>query len=274
MKMKRAAAIATVSLVPALAAPASAQIYPAGPAVSPSGDDVVYLTDGGMLRGTLLEILPNDHATLQLANGQTATIEWSHIARIEQRGRPATPPQPAPAPAPAPVPAGTAFVHIESERPVQLESVARGQKAGWVTVCSSPCDRDVDLGSDYHITGSGVRASRPFQIEARPGGRVVIEVDPASKAGFVGGILMTSLMPIVSIVGIVVWAVGSVESNGSGGTNTAGAALTFGGLVGLTIGIVMIATNSSSKQTQSPMPVAPPGSAAAAAFQTPALFRF
>jgi hypothetical protein len=234
----------------ALAAPARAQgVIPSGSAVAPAGDDVVHLKDGGMIRGTVLEILPNDHVTVQLANGQTAMIEWSHVAHVEQRGRPA------PAPAAA-APKRTAFVHIESEQQVRLEAVL-GRK-DFRFVCTSPCDMEVDLDASYQIAGDGVRASRQFQLSAQQGQKVLIEVDPASKAGFVWGIVIVSVAPVVSLVGLVVYALSSDITSSSSG-QTVGAAMGIGGLVGTVLGIVLIASNASSKTTQSTVgPQTPP----------------
>jgi hypothetical protein len=239
--------VALSSLLVAL--PARAQtVIPSGAAVAPAGDDVVYLRDGGMIRGTILEILPNDHVTLQLANGQTAMVEWSHIARVEQRTRPQQ--------APAPQAKKTAFVHIESDRPVRLEAI-EGKKS-FRFVCASPCDMEVDLHDDYRISGDGVRATSSFQINAQPGQKVLIEVDTSSKAGFVWGIVIVSVAPLVSVVGLVVYAVSASGVTESSSGQTVGAALGFGGLIGIALGIVLIASNASSKSTQSPLVTGPP----------------
>jgi hypothetical protein len=65
---------------------------------------------------------------------------------------------------------------------------------------------------------------------------------------------------VVSLIGLVVWAVNAVDGNDGG--RTAGVGIAIGGLVGLTAGIVMLATNASTKQNQSvvgptPAPAAP-----------------
>jgi hypothetical protein len=242
----------------ALALPARAQqVVPSGPAVSPTGEDVVYLKDGGMLRGTILEILPNDHVTLQLANGQTAMVQWAYLARIEQRGRP-----PSASASPTPAAKRTAFVHIESDRPVRLEAV-EGKKS-FRFVCASPCDIPVDLDQTYRIAGDGVRASGDMQINGQPGQRVLIEVDTSSKAAFVGGIVIVSIAPVVALVGLIVYLVSAADLPPSPAGQSIGGALGIGGLVGIAVGIVMIATNGSSKATQSPVAPGPPRAAAAA----------
>lgn len=250
--MRLAVCTALAATLTVFSAPAFAQAPPA--TATAGGDEAVYLKDGGMLRGTFIEIIPNDHVTIALANGQTARVDWSLVARIE-RGAGGAPPTAGGAP-PGSKPVKTAMVHIESERPVRLEAQT-GPKA-FNFVCASPCDKELDLDALYRITGDGVRTSRPFSIEAQAGQRIVIEVDPGSKGAFVGGIILVSVSPVVSLIGLVVWAVNAVD--GSDGGRTAGVGIAIGGLVGLTAGIIMLATNASTKQTQSvvgPAPAAP-----------------
>jgi hypothetical protein len=260
--MRRSLWILAVASTLTLTTAAGAQQPFTNPTIAPSGEDVLYLKDGGMLRGTILEVIPNDHVTLQLANGQTATVQWSYLTRIEQRGRTGG----AAAPPPPAVPAGpkrSAFVHIESEQPVRLEAVEGRKKYRFV--CASPCDVPVDLDQHYRIAGDGVRSTGEFEINGQSGQRVVIEVDTSSKAGFVWGIVITSLSPIVALVGLVVYAVSSIDVTKSSSGQAVGAAMGFGGLAGIAIGIVMIVSNSSSKATQSlmtpqpaPQPSPPP----------------
>jgi hypothetical protein len=246
--MRFAVCTALAATLFAAAAPAFAQAPPPPPGVASVGDEAVYLRDGGMLRGTIIEIITDDHVTISLANGQTARVDWSLVARIERREK--APGAGAPGTAP---PAKTAVVHIESERSVRLEALS-GEKS-YSFVCTSPCDKAVDLGAQYRIAGDGVRTSRAFSIEGQQGQRIVIEVDPGSKAAFVGGIVLVSLSPVVSIVGLLIWALNSVD--GSEGGRTVGIGIALGGLLGLTGGIIMIATNASTKQTQSAAAPAP-----------------
>jgi hypothetical protein len=67
----------------------------------PSGD-VITLTNGDTLRGTLLEVTPNVRARIQVADGRIATVQWSGIARIDRQPAPAPAPAAPPAPAPDP----------------------------------------------------------------------------------------------------------------------------------------------------------------------------
>ncbi len=244
---------------PPLPAPAPVNVTNA---VGATGDDVVVLKDGGMIRGTLLEVIPNDHATVQLATGQSARVQWDHIERIE-RGAAAAPRVAAPEGAPvARRAAPSARVHIESDRPATLER-HEGAKA-WVAACSAPCDADLPLDAEYRIVGDGIRKSSPFRLAANDGGRVTLDVNAATKGGFAGGIVLTSLGPIVMLVGAVVVAIGEADKslqtdfNGSGSTSSSGSSTITTGWVTVAVGavatvggILMIAGNSRSSVAQS-----------------------
>lgn len=92
-----AALAVSVTLAPA----AAAQTAPAPP------PDIVRTKDGGMLRGTIIEKLANDHVEIVLPNGQSRTVP---MADVEYAGPTASdpgtaPPAPAAAPPVAPLPA-------------------------------------------------------------------------------------------------------------------------------------------------------------------------
>src|SRR5215472_339579 len=155
---------------PVPVAPPSTQPPPPAPVAAPpssTGGDTIFLKGGGMIRGRLVEIIPNDHATIALSTGQTAIVEWGRIERIEQQQAP----QPAPVVVPPPTvikgPSGSAWVHIETDKELVLEG--RPADGGWMVVCSAPCDANLPLDSDYRISGGGVRTSRVFRINGQPG---------------------------------------------------------------------------------------------------------
>ncbi|MDB4996968.1 MAG: hypothetical protein JWM74_4400 [Myxococcaceae bacterium] len=231
--------------------PASAQVN--GPQVGP---DTVVLKDGGMIKGTLTEILPGDHATLQLSSGQTATIRWDVIGHIERNGAPlqTTPantakPAVVAAPAPAPGPQGAAYVHIDADSDIRIE---RQVGAQWVGMCNAPCDRDLPLDGNYRMAGAGVRNSHTFHLAAsRPGDRIIIAVNPASKGGFVGGIILASIgAPIFLLGGFVLLIVAAVDASSSraetGPAKAVGWTMFGLGAAGVIGGIVLIANNAST----------------------------
>ena len=229
-----------------------------GAAVTP---DSVSLKDGSLLRGTITEIKEGSHVLLKLDGGQIARIRWDVVARVERAGAlvpPGAPPPPPPSPAlpgPAIAAQDMVLVHIDSPDPVRLESVL-GKNNRFV--CDSPCDVAVPLQGTYRISG-GVRPSRQFNFNARPGDRVVLSVDPASKGGFAGGIVMVSLGSVSLLVGSLVYLVAAVVSDvshgrdGSGG-KTVGLVMLGVGVAGLAGGITLMVVNKSSDVDQSSAP--------------------
>jgi hypothetical protein len=193
-----------------------------GSAPASPGSDVIYLKNGGILRGTIIDAIPNAQARIQLATGEIATVPWSEIARFEH-GNATTPPgQPAPArpepKTPAPAPSGLTSgirVHIDSPSDVELqyrEGVrGSGNKAPWETVCTSPCDRQMSTQGQYRIVGDGARPSREFMLPSA-GGTVTLSVSPASTGWFVGGIILMSVGGVTMLVGLFIGLVASLVS--------------------------------------------------------------
>ena len=225
--------------------PVPAPTYAPAP-VAPGGDTVV-LKNGGMIRGTLIEILPNDHATVQLPNGTSAIVQWSEIHHIERAAAPApapVPTGPAPLPSSAPPPkitGPTILVHIDSTRRVSL--MRRAPENGeWITACESPCDMQLPLNNEYRIAGSGVTQSSEFDLDGQPGQRVVIKANVGTTAGLTGGLIITGVGLLVAIVGLYVIAgaaaVNSVSCVNGKDTSTGASCSTSGG--GVAVGVVLV----------------------------------
>jgi hypothetical protein len=241
-----------VITITSFASTASAQVN--GPQVGP---DTVVLKDGGMIKGTLTEILPGDHATLQLSSGQSATIRWDVIGHIERNGAPlqtAPPgttakPTPVAAPAPAVGPQGAVYVHIDADADVRIE---RQVGAQWIGMCNAPCDRDLPLDAVYRMAGNGVRNSHTFRLSAtRPGERIIIAVNPASKGGFVGGIVLVSIgAPVLILGGFVLLIAAAIDATPgqpeTGAAKAVGWTMAAVGAIGVVGGIVLIVNNAST----------------------------
>ena len=247
-----------VGTAPATNAPATAQ----------NGPDAVYLKDGGMIRGTIIEVLPGNHASVQLADGRIATIRWDMVDHID-RGTGAKPLPTTPAPLPAvgtPPPAvAMVTVHIDADGDAILEQqVTGGRWAGgeWRDVCQAPCDISLPSNTMYRVGGPGVRTSRPFSIEGQ-NGKAVLEVHTASSGAFAGGIVLISLGPLAIIVGSLVALVGAAEnttfcySSSTSCSSNQGDGLVAGGLVTMGVGLgatfvgaVLLGTNSRTKVQQ------------------------
>jgi hypothetical protein len=179
---------------------------------APPGQDVIVMKNGGMLRGTIIDAVPDVQARIQLATGEVATVPWQAIARIDHganaRRLPPTPP-PGPMEVPGPDLRPMVWVHVEGSEDGEVQQ-RRGPRGEWTTVCSGPCDMALPMGNDYRIAGGSIRPSGVFHLSGAPGDRVTINVNPGSKAWFVLGIVGTSLGGAVALVGLFVGLIGSV----------------------------------------------------------------
>ncbi|HEY6460132.1 MAG TPA: hypothetical protein VIY73_08270 [Polyangiaceae bacterium] len=235
--------------VPYPTAPVPAQPPPPVPTASgparAAGDvgaDVVFLKNGGVLRGTVIDAIPDSQVRVQLATGEIATIPWAAIARLEY-GKPggARPAPPAP-PAPPAGPAGTVLVHVEGADDAEVEM--RPQDGGsWTTVCSGRCDRALPVGPTYRIAGGGMRPSRAFHLDPTAG-RVNVTVNPSSTGWFVAGIVLVPLGGATMLIGGLIGLLG--DATGDQSASSSGGVAFLVGLAGLVGGIVLIVSNARS----------------------------
>lgn len=243
----------------------------AAPAAAASGDDTVYLRDGGMIRGTIMEVIPGNHVSVQLANGQVATIRWDVIDRIDRHSQPGqTTVAPPPTTTAPPQPTGSVLVHMEGSDDVVLEQLS--SSGAWREVCAAPCDKPLALGMEYRIGGSGTRASKPFDLEAENGQRLVLDVSRASSGAYAGGIVLISLGSVATFVGLIVLAVGGLQndiSNNGGGTVATGLVITGVGLASLIVGIVLTVGNKHTAVNQAMASADTGGPRVASLFGTP-----
>lgn len=234
-------------------------------------DDVVVLRDGGAIRGLLMEVLPNDHVSVKLADGRTAIVPWVLIHHIEQGSHPASTPEAA-APAPASIapntasapiehPSGAVSVHMTGSENAVLQTERAG---AWTAVCTSPCDHPLPLDAVYRIDGSGVRTSGAFRLQGKAGDRVTLDVNAGSSGGFTGGVTMAVLGGLTATVGFWgLYVVAIANSPGydystdsynyrSHNLSYAPWAITLGvGAVVGTVGLVMAVVNQKTKIDQS-----------------------
>jgi hypothetical protein len=232
-------------------------------AQAPGGDTIV-LKSGGLYRGTLVDVVPNDHARILLDTGEVVNVPWSAVDHVDANARgPAAPPSAdAVARPPAPSPQRI-FVHLGGAPDAVLEKKGAGRE--WAPACASPCDKWLPADGTYRVGGPDIRSSTIFALAGPPGGRVDIDVDPASKAAFVGGIVATSVGYGVVPVGLLIMLFGAIanstcdfssesncSSSSSGDGLVAAGAITAvaGALVG-TIGVVEIVSNAHSAAPQS-----------------------
>jgi len=196
----------------ALAAPALAE-EPSAAGVEASAKDIVRLKNGGMLRGTISELVPGETVTIVTVAGKTREIKMSEVAyagpadEAPEQDAPAPPPTPTPAPAAAPVAAPStittsepskvepyvtvqgrrATLHLESEpsgltfHRASSSAVAVGpggvaMALGYDRLCTAPCQITIPAGTEV------LALSRPGE-RAFTAGPVTI---PAGESRLVG----------------------------------------------------------------------------------------
>ena len=230
--MKRAASLGLLAVTAALLVPsiAFAQEEPpplpppassGGATATPSSTatvDSVHLRNGGLYRGRVTEIVPGDHVTVMIDQGETKRVPWAEVDRVivASTALPAPPSAgaatPAPPETPAPMVGPRARVHITSTRNVILYRRPAGTTS-WVQACTSPCNQELPIGDTYRLTGNGVAASKEFHLDARPGGSVDVAIDPPSTGGMVLGGLLAGAGTTAAYVGMLMALIGATEVN-------------------------------------------------------------
>jgi hypothetical protein len=162
--------------------------------------DAIVLKSGGLYRGTLIDVVPNDHARIRLESGEIENVAWGEIDHVEKAPapKPYAPPPASPPdapiaptlPKPSPVAPPRVLVEMSGSPDATLE---RRAADGWETACRSPCEEWLPTGDTYRIGGSGVRESRVFSLSGSNGEGVEIAVDAASSGAFTGGIVAASI---------------------------------------------------------------------------------
>jgi hypothetical protein len=254
------AAAVHVSLVAATSA-SFAQSQASGPAAAatrPAGDDIVHTKNGGLLRGTIIEVLPDVQARIQLATGEIATVPWSQVDRIEHMAAPSAPASAA-GPSDNAAPKSEVWVHLEAPDGVLLQQDVTNDD-NWRTVCAAPCDKLLPTAFYYRVTGGGIRSSADFVLRGSPGTRERLVVDGASKSALVLGIIGLSAGGLAAYIGLFVAAAGAsagLVSDGDGGSggssNAAGVGLAMLGIGVLAAagGLALVVSNSSTTVDQS-----------------------
>jgi hypothetical protein len=253
------------------AAPAAAYAQSVPPTAAPApshasaGGDVIELKTGGLLRGTLVDTIPNQRARIQLVTGEVATVPWQDIANIVRGdgSRPAAsaPTAPAasaptaPAVDSAPVDDGMVYVHIVGSDGAELQRDT-GDHKHFDMVCSAPCDQRLPLKEQYRIGGSGIRNSRPFKLVENGTTRRTLYVDEASKGSFVLGIVGVSVGPAVALIGLIIVLANAAAESIDGEDNSHGESVGWivaaaGHAIAVGGGVLM-GSNAHSSVSQTP----------------------
>lgn len=188
---------------------------PSAPAPPPaaSASDVVRFKNGGLLRGTIAELVPKGYVIIITMTGETRKIDFSEI---DYAGPASAAPQPATAPAPAaPAPvsaapqyaapindkaglrpfavvnAAEAQVDVTSERPnatlfrrnASAGVSGVGIVSGYDEVCTAPCKVTMPSGTHTFAVGFPGDLPREAPPVTLPAGRSTLNTKVVSMAG-------------------------------------------------------------------------------------------
>ena len=128
------------------------------------------MKNGGILRGTIIDAIPDAQARIQLATGEIATVPWQAIDRIEHgtagaAGRAASCRQCCARTEPG----DGVCVHVEGADDAEVQRKS-GPDGEWTTVCSGRCDAVLPVGPDYRIAGGGDARVGRLSPDRRPRG--------------------------------------------------------------------------------------------------------
>jgi hypothetical protein len=156
--------------------------------------DVVRLKDGSIYRGTIVELVPDDHVDLVLPSGQTRRFQMNDVAyagsAATREDAPAATPPPAPAPSAAGERAPKAGLHLEANQPDvqflvrvgQAEATGFGYAWGgggfvsfvghsreYALICTAPCDGELPNGIHRLALslggGKAIEAADPVELQ-------------------------------------------------------------------------------------------------------------
>jgi hypothetical protein len=231
----------------------------AGPPPTPPGAgdtdrDVVYLADGRVLRGTIVEATPNVEVRIRLATGELVTVARREILHFEHTA-PAPEAEPQEALPAAYPPAG--WVHVEGSDFATLEHATGG---GWTPVCSSPCNQALPTGGVYRVVGPDLKTSNAFSLDVRNGEYETLRVHGASPSATTSGIIILAVGLPLSLT-VAFGAVGYSALQGGGPLSPVARTIEqtslLAGAVSTLFGVGLLLTNLSTVVSQSVVVSAP-----------------
>ena len=100
------------------------------------------------------------------------------------------------------------WVHVDGAEGARIE-IDRESNGNWQTACRGSCDVALPVAADYRIAGGLIRQSGIFQLHGQQGDHVTVNVNGASKAWLVIGIV---IVPVAGLITLVAALVGLGES--------------------------------------------------------------
>lgn len=242
----------------ALTRPSSAQTTSIPP-------DLVNLRNGGMLRGTIAELVPDDHVTIVLATGETRTIPAAEIAYA---GPASSAPQPPSAPPPvvpaaAPVTAAPPAAGAPTRHRLVLEANVRDVTFHLIAgppglqrmrrLCTAPCEGALLAGTHE------IALSVPGRAPIRSSAPVLIRAPSTLRGTYRSRAGVRSLGAGVAALGAlgVVVTLAAYLSNQDELSDEAAAPLLVGGFVGslvpIAVGLALVGTRDRADVEVAPL---------------------
>ncbi len=208
------------------------------------GDVLIETKDGALFRGRLMERIPGQYVSIELASGETRRIATSAIARETDEASTAGHGE---------LVEPRRTVHIEFNVDDDRAELQRLDEDQWIAVCPGPCSVDGPADAVYRIGGNGVRRSTPFRLpEDERDVPVTAEAGSTSTTVW-GAVLAIGGGSLALTIGLPVLAIGFVangdDSSGDGTAGVgpplieAGAVMTVGGVIAGVAGLIMVLNN-------------------------------
>ena len=262
---------------PAASAPAvPAPVAAPGAFVAVNAPDIIRLKNGGLLRGTISELVPGDYVTLVLITGETRKVAYADVqyagAASAETGVPAAAPAGVVAAAPAavgPMPSSNkstenqpfAVVHA-AESVVSVVSKQDGltlfrraasaeasgssiSVTGYSEVCTTPCS--VSMPSGTHTFAVARAGSKPHEAEA-----VTL---PAGKATMTIAVVDRSAIRVgVGVLGAVGLIAGLALAASDSGDGSIAGPIVLSGLGAGAVGLAFAISNGATVAVRADAP--------------------
>jgi hypothetical protein len=170
-------------------------------------EGVIYLKNGNSIRGELMEMLPEQKATIHLADGSNREFMWAEIDHIESTDG-------------SLLAGGSVRVQFRTpEGSSQVEIKEFIEKHGyWKTICLTPCKARLTPGKHrIQMAGNSLSSTRKDFV-FQPGNSVVTAY-PGSGASVGIGIGLLALGELSFLVGGIMSLVGIASSSSKSGTS-------------------------------------------------------
>ena len=236
---------ATVITTPSMAFAQTHDLAPSPTATSSSGNDTIAMKNGGMLRGTIIEAIPDVQVRIQLVTGEIVSVPWPRIERIDY-GAPSSSPPRAPEKEEA---ESKVWVRLDASEGVLLQQDVTNDDH-WRTVCLAPCDKLLPTAFHYRVTGGGIKPSADFALQAPRGTHDTLVVDGASKAASVVGIVGMAVGIPVGAVALLGDLAGALFGGYTGDGNGVFLAVTGIATVMVVGGALLHGANKTTKVNQ------------------------